>query len=89
VDQGVAFIQNGEEVLVAVHEPLLDAPLRDGEQEANRTELLCLQHRNTMRLRHTPDSGLCEDPLRGNRSHAVESVVDYPVKHLNEERESL
>ena len=42
-----------------------------------------------MILGHVPDRGLREDGLREDTRAAIESVSDDPIKHLNQEGESL
>jgi len=42
-----------------------------------------------MRLCNIPNARLCEYPLRSDRRHAVESVIDDPIEHLNEKWKSL
>lgn len=74
---------------MTVHEPLLDFHLSEGEQETKPTEFLYFQHRNPMGLCHVPDARFCKQSLGGDGGHAVEGIVDYPVKHFDEEGEPL
>ena len=74
---------------MTVHEPQLDLSLADWEKNAERAELFEIEYCQSMRLRNFPDAGLGKDMLRHDRGHSVEQVVDYPVEHLDEEREAL
>lgn len=89
VDQGISAIQKGERILMPMHEPLLHVPLFYGKQEREHPILLSLQHSDTVCLRDIPDVRLAKQPLRRNARHAVKSVVDDPVEHLDQEGEFL
>ena len=58
VDQSIRLVQEGKCVLVSMHEPLLDLPFPQREENAQQAVLLRLQNRNTMRLCNIPDTAL-------------------------------
>nr|POE87950.1 hypothetical protein CFP56_11179 [Quercus suber] len=89
VDQGVDAVEDGEEMPVAVHEPLLHPDLVDGKEEGEGGELLELQHVEAVRLRHVPDACVFVELVGQICGHAVEGIVDDPVEHLDQEGEAL
>lgn len=89
VDESVSLVQDGKSVLVAMHEPLLDLPLMQWKEKAQRAVLLSLQDSDTMLLCHIPDATLCKESLRSDRGEAVKGVVDDPVEHLVQKGKAL
>lgn len=75
---------------MATHEPLLNSTLAQREQPVHdRGGFLDTQYLDTMAPRHFPDARRCKDALRNHGRHAVECIIDDPVKHLNQEGELL
>lgn len=90
MNKSIHAVQYRQQILVAVHEPLLDVTLSYGEQPVDdRRKLLDLQYLYTMALSDFPNARLCKYALRYHCRHAVESVIYYPVEHFNQERKLL
>lgn len=55
VDECIHLVEDGERILVTVHEPLLNVLLLNGEQNAQPAELLCFEYRKTVCLGNGPN----------------------------------
>jgi hypothetical protein len=89
MNKGVGPIQESKSILMPMHEPLLNTPFLHREQKAQPAELLKLQNGNAVPLGYIPYTRLRENALRSNGGHAVESVINDPVKHFDQERKLL
>lgn len=87
--QSVGPVENGEGILVFIHEPLLNASFLYRKQETQPAELLEFQYCYAMRLGNVPDTLSYKQFLRCNGCHPVESIVDDPIEHFDQEREFL
>lgn len=67
---------------MAMHEPLLNRPLTDWEQETQQAFLLGLENSDAVCLGNIPDTRACKKPLRGDGCESVEGIVDNPVEHF-------
>lgn len=89
MDERIESVEEGQEVLVAVHEPLLDVEFSDEEQEAEDAEVFEGEEGDGVGLGCGPDSLAGEDFVGEDCGHAVEEVVEDPVEHFDEEGEFL
>lgn len=74
---------------MSMHKPPLYLHLLNRPQKAQPRELLKLQYRKSMILRHVPNPHFPKYGLRRNTRAPVESIRDDPVEHLYQEREFL
>ena len=89
VDEGVGAVEEGEEVFVAVHEEVLDVDFSEREENLRPRGVFGVQNRDAVRFGHFPEAVGGEE-LRGEEFRTgVESEVEDPVKHLDQEREFL
>ena len=88
MDESVGSVEDGQSGLVTGHEPVLDAVLGKGEEEAERAVLFEFEDGETVGFGDVPD-GLGEDLLRKYFCQAVEEIGNYPVEHFNEKGEFL
>lgn len=88
MDESVSSIEHGERVLMARHEPMLNAVLGEWKEKTQGPELFESEDVETVSLGNFPD-GLRKDLGGNDLGHTVEEVSDDPVEHFDQEREFL
>lgn len=89
VDERVCAVEEGEYVFVTVHEEVLDIDFGEREENLGPCGVFGIQDGDAVLFGDFPETlggeELCGEEFRAG----VESVVENPVEHLDQEREFL
>lgn len=89
VHERVGAVEKGENVLVAVHEEVLDADFGDGEEDFRPGFVFRVEDGDAVGFGDFPETVCGEEHCGEEFRAAVKAVVQTPVEHLDQEGELL